>query len=67
MLQLKYATSPKLYDKEVFHGVSFTVVGRAMGFRRTARQSTTIRCLMDVFKQDSGGFYLMGLQVRSTA
>ncbi len=49
--------------REVLHGVSFTVQsGRAMGFlgRNGAGKSTTIRCLMDVFKQDSGGFYLDG-------
>lgn len=50
-------------EKQVLHGVSFTVQsGRAMGFlgRNGAGKSTTIRCLMDVFKQDSGGFYLDG-------
>ena len=54
-------------DKEVLHGVSFTVQsGRAMGFlgRNGAGKSTTIRCLMDVFKQDSGAFYLDGKELR---
>lgn len=49
--------------KEVLHGVSFEVTsGRAMGFlgRNGAGKSTTIRCLMDVFHQDEGGFYMDG-------
>ena len=50
-------------EKEILHGVSFTVEsGRAMGFlgRNGAGKSTTIRCLMDVFRQDSGQFLLDG-------
>jgi len=50
-------------DKEVLHGINFTVQsGRAMGFlgRNGAGKSTTIRCLMDVFHQDEGGFYIDG-------
>ena len=50
-------------DKEVLHGISFQVTsGRAMGFlgRNGAGKSTTIRCLMDVFRQDSGQFLLDG-------
>lgn len=50
-------------DKEILHGISFSVEsGRAMGFlgRNGAGKSTTIRCLMDVFKQDSGVFLLDG-------
>ncbi len=50
-------------EKEILHGVSFSVVsGRAMGFlgRNGAGKSTTIRCLMDVFRQDSGQFLLDG-------
>lgn len=50
-------------DKEVLHGISFEVVsGRAMGFlgRNGAGKSTTIRCLMDVFRQDEGGFFVDG-------
>jgi len=50
-------------DKEVLHNVSFTVTsGRAMGFlgRNGAGKSTTIRCLMDVFRPDSGDFLLDG-------
>ena len=56
-------------DKEVLHGVSFTVQsGRAMGFlgRNGAGKSTTIRCLMEVFKQDSGAFYLDGQPLKIT-
>jgi ABC-2 type transport system ATP-binding protein len=69
-MQLEVRNITKSFgDKEVLHGVSFTVEsGRAMGFlgRNGAGKSTTIRCLMDVFKQDSGGFYLDGkpLQVK---
>ncbi len=51
-------------EKEVLHGVSFTVSsGRAMGFlgRNGAGKSTTIRCLMDVFRPDSGHFLLDGI------
>ena len=50
-------------DKQVLHNVSFTVTsGRAMGFlgRNGAGKSTTIRCLMDVFRPDSGDFLLDG-------
>ena len=50
-------------DREILHGISFSVVsGRAMGFlgRNGAGKSTTIRCLMDVFRQDSGRFLLDG-------
>ena len=50
-------------DKEILHGISFEVnSGRAMGFlgRNGAGKSTTIRCLMDVFHQDSGRFLLDG-------
>lgn len=50
-------------DKEVLHGVSFEVMsGRAMGFlgRNGAGKSTTFRCLMDVFHQDEGGFFMDG-------
>jgi len=50
-------------DKEVLHNVSFTVTsGQAMGFlgRNGAGKSTTIRCLMDVFRPDSGDFLLDG-------
>ncbi len=51
-------------EKEVLHGISFTVSsGRAMGFlgRNGAGKSTTIRCLMDVFRPDSGRFLLDGV------
>jgi len=54
-------------DKEILHGISFSVVsGRAMGFlgRNGAGKSTTIRCLMDVFRQDSGQFLLDGQPFR---
>ncbi len=50
-------------EKEILHGISFSVEsGRAMGFlgRNGAGKSTTIRCLMDVFRQDSGQFLLDG-------
>ncbi|MDI9520411.1 MAG: ATP-binding cassette domain-containing protein [Bacillota bacterium] len=48
-------------EREILHGISFAVEsGRAMGFlgRNGAGKSTTIRCLMDVFRQDSGQFLL---------
>ena len=51
-------------EKEVLHGISFAVSsGRAMGFlgRNGAGKSTTIRCLMDVFRPDSGRFLLDGV------
>ncbi len=50
-------------DREVLHGITFSVTsGRAMGFlgRNGAGKSTTIRCLMDVFRPDSGTFLLDG-------
>jgi len=50
-------------DKEILHGITFSVnSGRAMGFlgRNGAGKSTTIRCLMDVFRPDSGRFLLDG-------
>lgn len=49
--------------KEILHGINFSVQsGRAMGFlgRNGAGKTTTFRCLMDVFKQDSGQFLLDG-------
>lgn len=49
--------------KEILHGINFSVQsGRAMGFlgRNGAGKTTTFRCLMDVFKQDSGQFVLDG-------
>lgn len=49
--------------REILHHISFTVTsGKAMGFlgRNGAGKSTTIRCLMDVFKQDSGEFLMDG-------
>lgn len=54
-------------DKEILHGISFSVSsGRAMGFlgRNGAGKSTTIRCLMNVFRQDSGQFLLDGQPFR---
>ena len=54
-------------EREILHGVSFTVrSGRAMGFlgRNGAGKSTTIRCLMDVFRPDSGRFLLDGQPFR---
>ena len=56
-------------DTEILHGISFEVVsGRAMGFlgRNGAGKSTTIRCLMDVFHQDSGEFLLDGIPFKTT-
>ncbi|MGI5990066.1 MAG: ABC transporter ATP-binding protein [Lachnospiraceae bacterium] len=49
--------------KEILHGINFRVEsGRAMGFlgRNGAGKSTTFRCLMQVFRQDSGEFLLDG-------
>lgn len=49
--------------KEILHGINFSVQsGRAMGFlgRNGAGKTTTFRCMMDVFKQDSGQFLLDG-------
>ena len=54
-------------EKKILHGISFEMVsGRAMGFlgRNGAGKSTTIRCLMDVFRQDSGQFLLDGQPFR---
>ncbi len=54
-------------DREILHGISFAVTsGRAMGFlgRNGAGKSTTIRCLMDVFRPDSGRFLLDGQAFR---
>lgn len=63
-MQLKVQDIRKSFgSREILHGISFTVEsGRAMGFlgRNGAGKSTTIRCLMDVFKQDSGRFLLDG-------
>lgn len=49
--------------REILHGIDFQVKsGRAMGFlgRNGAGKSTTFRCLMQVFHQDSGEFLLDG-------
>jgi len=63
-MQLEIQNITKRFgDKEVLHAISFSVQsGRAMGFlgRNGAGKSTTIRCLMDVFKPDSGSFLLDG-------
>ncbi len=63
-MQLEFQNITKRFgDREVLHGVSFSVQsGRAMGFlgRNGAGKSTTMRCLMDVFKPDSGAFLLDG-------
>ncbi|MDO5021723.1 MAG: ATP-binding cassette domain-containing protein [Eubacteriales bacterium] len=48
-------------EKEILHGISFKVQsGRAMGFlgRNGAGKSTTIRCMMGVFRQNSGQFLI---------
>lgn len=50
-------------DTEILHSIRFRVEGgRAMGFlgRNGAGKSTTFRCLMQVFRQDSGEFLLDG-------
>ncbi len=55
-------------EKEILHGISFEVEsGRAMGFlgRNGAGKTTAIRCLMDVFKPDSGQFLLDGKPFRA--
>jgi ABC-2 type transport system ATP-binding protein len=63
-MQLEFQNITKRFgDKEVLHAVSFIVgSGRAMGFlgRNGAGKSTTMRCLMDVFKPDNGAFLLDG-------
>lgn len=49
--------------RQVLHSLSFSVTsGRAMGFlgRNGAGKSTTFRCLMQVFRQDSGSFTVDG-------
>ncbi|NLJ64670.1 MAG: ABC transporter ATP-binding protein [Christensenellaceae bacterium] len=53
---------------EILHGISFSVQsGRAMGFlgRNGAGKSTTIRCMMDVFRPNSGEFLLDGKQFKT--
>ena len=50
-------------DTEILHSIRFRVEGgRAMGFlgRNGAGKSTTFRCLMQVFRQDSEEFLLDG-------
>lgn len=50
-------------DKKVLHGIDMTVQsGRALGFlgRNGAGKSTTIRCIMEVFRQDEGDILLDG-------
>lgn len=49
--------------RQVLHSLTFSVTsGRAMGFlgRNGAGKSTTFRCLMQVFRQDSGSFTVDG-------
>jgi ABC-2 type transport system ATP-binding protein len=56
-------------DREILHGIQFRVQsGRAMGFlgRNGAGKSTTFRCLMQVFRQDSGEFLLDGQKLDLT-
>ena len=55
--------------REILHGINFSVQsGKAMGFlgRNGAGKSTTIRCLMDVFRQDAGEFLLDGKPFKPT-
>jgi ABC-2 type transport system ATP-binding protein len=63
-VELKFVNIKKSFSgKEVLHGLNFRVEsGRAMGFlgRNGAGKSTTFRCLMQVFRQDSGEFILDG-------
>lgn len=50
-------------EKHILHDVSFNVEsGRAMGFlgRNGSGKTTTIRCLMDIFKPDSGEILIDG-------
>lgn len=50
-------------DKEVLHGISFSIEsGKALGLlgRNGAGKTTTIRILMDVFKKNSGQILLDG-------
>lgn len=55
--------SKRFGSKEVLREISFSVEsGRAMGFlgRNGAGKTTALRCLMGVFRQDSGTFLLEG-------
>ncbi len=50
-------------DKHILHDVSFNIEsGRAMGFlgRNGSGKTTTMRCLMDIFKPDSGQILIDG-------
>ena len=50
-------------DKEVLKDISFKVEsGKAMGFlgRNGSGKTTTIRCIMDIFKPNSGEIFLDG-------
>jgi ABC-2 type transport system ATP-binding protein len=54
-------------EKEILHGINFKVQsGRAMGFlgRNGAGKSTTIRCMMGVFNQNSGEFLMDGREFK---
>ncbi len=54
-------------NNHVLHDVSFEVVsGRAMGFlgRNGSGKTTTIRCIMDIFKPDSGQILIDGKKFR---
>lgn len=63
-MQLDIRNIRKSFEgREVLHSLSFSVSsGRAMGFlgRNGAGKSTTFRCLMQVFRQDSGEFLIDG-------
>jgi len=57
-------------DKEILHGISFTVEsGRALGLlgRNGAGKTTTIRIIMDVFHANSGEIMLDGKTFQPTA
>lgn len=58
-----YDLTKKFGEKEVLHGISFSVEsGKALGLlgRNGAGKTTTIRILMDVFKANSGAITLDG-------
>lgn len=59
----------KFGDKEILHGISFSVEsGKALGLlgRNGAGKTTTIRILMDVFRAESGTITLDGKPFKAT-